>query len=111
MSLFWRVVIVNAALLVGAVVVLVVSPASVSAAPTAAEIEVLVAGTVLVIGVNVLLLRRIFVPLERLTGTMRRVDPHDPGRRVTIRRPAAEVGMRDRVQITRWAIRHGLIEA
>ena len=92
MSLFWRVVIVNAALVVGAVLVLVVTPASVSAAPTAAELEVLVAGTVLVIALNVLLLRRIFVPLERLTGTMRRVDPHDPGRRVTIRKPAAEVG-------------------
>jgi two-component system sensor histidine kinase UhpB len=91
MSLFWRVVIVNVALLVGAVVVLAISPASVSATPTAAEVEVLVLGTALVIGINVLLLRRIFVPLERLTGTMRRVDPHDPGRRVTIRRPAAEV--------------------
>ena len=92
MSLFWRVVIVNAVLLGGAVLVLVVTPASVSSAPTAAEIEVLVAGTLLVIGLNVALLRRIFVPLERLTGTMRRVDPLDPGRRVTIRKPAAEVG-------------------
>jgi two-component system sensor histidine kinase UhpB len=91
MSLFWRVVLVNAALLVGAVVVLAISPASVSAAPTAAEIEVLIAGTALVIGLNVLLLRRIFVPLERLTGTLRRVAPHDPGRRVAIARPAPEV--------------------
>src|SRR4051794_10713434 len=91
MSLFWRVVIVNALVVIGAVLALVVTPASVSATPTAAEIEVLVTGGVLVIVLNVLLLRRIFVPLERLTGTMRRVDPHDPGRRVAIRRPAAEV--------------------
>ncbi|WP_270037799.1 HAMP domain-containing sensor histidine kinase [Solirubrobacter ginsenosidimutans] len=91
MSMFWRVVIVNALVVVGAVLALVVTPASVSATPTAAEIEVLVTGGVLVIVLNVLLLRRIFVPLERLTGTMRRVDPHDPGRRVAIRRPAAEV--------------------
>ena len=63
-----------------------------SAAPTAAEIEVLVAGTALVIALNVLLLRRIFVPLERLTGTMRRVDPHDPGPpRRRSASPAAEV--------------------
>ncbi|MDA0159126.1 sensor histidine kinase [Solirubrobacter ginsenosidimutans] len=89
--MFWRVVIVNALVVVGAVLALVVTPASVSATPTAAEIEVLVTGGVLVIVLNVLLLRRIFVPLERLTGTMRRVDPHDPGRRVAIRRPAAEV--------------------
>ena len=92
MSLFWRVVIVNAALMVGAVVALAISPASVSATPTTAEIEVLFAGTALVIGINVLLLRRVFISLERLTGTMRRVDPLDPGRRVTIRKPAAEVG-------------------
>jgi two-component system sensor histidine kinase UhpB len=91
MSMFWRVAGVNAALLVGAVVVLAISPASVSAAPTAAELEVLIAGTALVIGLNVLLLRPIFVGLERLTGTMRRVDPHDPGRRVALRRPAPEV--------------------
>jgi two-component system sensor histidine kinase UhpB len=92
MSLFWRVVLVNAALVVGAVLVLAVTPASVSAAPTAAEVEVLVAGTALVIGLNVLLLRRIFVGLEQLTSTMRRVDPLDPGRRVVIAKPAAEVG-------------------
>src|SRR3954454_6475 len=91
MSMFWRVVIVNALVVVGAVLALVVTPASVSATPTAAEIEVLVTGGLLVIVLNVLLLRRIFVPLERLTGTMRRVDPHDPGRRVAIRRPAPEV--------------------
>jgi two-component system sensor histidine kinase UhpB len=92
MSLFWRVVAVNAALFVGAVVALALSPARVSSTPTAAEIEVLVAGTGLVIGLNFMLLRRIFVPLERLTGTMRRVDPLDPGRRVAIEKPAAEVG-------------------
>src|SRR3954451_11189290 len=91
MSLFWRVVLMNAGLLILAVVVLVVSPASVSATPTSAELEVLIGGAALVIGLNMLLLRRIFNPLARLTGTMRRVDPHDPGRRVVIKKPAAEV--------------------
>jgi two-component system sensor histidine kinase UhpB len=91
MSLFWRVVLMNAGLLLVAVVVLIISPASISATPTQAEIEVLVGGTALVIALNVLLLRRIFNPLARLTGTMRRVDPHDPGRRVVITKPAAEV--------------------
>ncbi len=38
-----------------------------------------------------MLLRRVFGPLERLTGTMRRVDPHDPGRRVALKKPVAEV--------------------
>jgi two-component system sensor histidine kinase UhpB len=91
MSLFWRVVTMNAGLLILAVLVLIVAPVSVSTTPTAAELEVLIGGTALVIGLNMLLLRRIFTPLARLTGTMRRVDPHDPGRRVVIRRPAPEV--------------------
>jgi two-component system sensor histidine kinase UhpB len=73
------------------VLVLILSPARVSAAPTAAEIEVLIGGTLLVIALNVVLLRRVFGPLERLAGTMRRVDPHDPGRRVTLTKPVAEV--------------------
>ena len=91
MSLFWRVVAINAAVVVAAVLVLIFTPARVSSAPTAAEIEVLIGGTLLVIALNVVLLRRVFGPLERLTGTMRRVDPHDPGRRVTIKKPVAEV--------------------
>jgi two-component system sensor histidine kinase UhpB len=91
MSLFWRVVAVNVALVIGAVLALAVTPVSVSSTPTAAELEVLVIGTALVIVLNVLLLRRLFVPLRRLTGTMRRVDPHDPGRRVVIDKAADEV--------------------
>ena len=62
-----------------------------SAAPTAAEIEVLIGGTALVIALNVLLLRRLFGPLERLTAIMRRVDPLDPGGAGPIDKPAAEV--------------------
>jgi two-component system sensor histidine kinase UhpB len=92
MSLYRRVVVMNVALVVAAVVVLAVSPASVSAIPTAAEIEVLIGGTALVIGLNVFLLRRLFEPLKQLTAIMRRVDPLDPGRRLAVDQPAAEVG-------------------
>jgi HAMP domain-containing protein len=91
MSLFWRVVAINAAVVVAAVLVLILSPARVSSAPTSAEIEVLIGGTLLVIALNVVLLRRVFGPLERLAHTMRRVDPHDPGRRVALKKPVAEV--------------------
>ena len=91
MAMFWRVVAINAAVVIAAVLVLILSPARVSSAPTAAEIEVLIGGTLLVIALNVVLLRRVFGPLERLTGTMRRVDPHDPGRRVALKKPVAEV--------------------
>ena len=81
MSLFWRVVAINAVVMVGAVLALILTPARVSAAPTAAELEVLVGGTALVIALNVLLLRRVFGPLERLTR-------HDAPGRPARSRPA-----------------------
>ncbi len=90
-SLFWRVVAINAGGLVFAALVLALSPATVSTRLTIAEAIVLGAGTLLVIAVNVVLLRRVFGPLERLTELMRRVDPLAPGRRIELERPVAEV--------------------
>src|SRR3954462_8512253 len=89
--MFWRVVAINAAVVVAAVLVLILSPARVSSAPTAAEIEVLVGGALLAIALNVALLRRVLGPLERLAGTMRRVRPAGSGRRVQPRKPFPEV--------------------
>ena len=91
MTLFWRVVAINTGLLLAATVALVLSPATVSATLTLAELAVLAVGIVVVTAVNVLLLRRVFGPLERLAGIMRRVEPAEPGRRITVERPVAEV--------------------
>jgi two-component system, NarL family, sensor histidine kinase UhpB len=90
-SLFWRVVAINAGGLVVAALVLALSPATVSPRLQVAEAIVLAVGTLLVIAVNVVLLRRVFGPLERLTELMRRVDPMAPGRRIELERPVAEV--------------------
>jgi two-component system sensor histidine kinase UhpB len=90
-SLFWRVVAINAGGLVFAALVLALSPATVSSRLTVAEAVVLGLGTLLVIAVNVVLLRRVFGPLEQLTDLMRRVDPLAPGRRIEMARPVAEV--------------------
>ena len=46
----------------------------------------LAVGALVVIAVNVVLLRRVFGPLERLTALMRRVDPLAPGRRIELER-------------------------
>ncbi len=91
MTLFWRVIAINTGLLLAATAALVLSPATVSATLTIAELAVLALGIVLVTAVNVLLLRRVFGPLERLASLMRRVEPSEPGRRITIERPVAEV--------------------
>lgn len=90
-SLYWRVVAINAGGLVLAALVLALSPATVSSRLQVAEAIVLTLGTMLVIAVNVVLLRRVFGPLERLTELMRRVDPLAPGRRIELERPVAEV--------------------
>jgi two-component system, NarL family, sensor histidine kinase UhpB len=90
-SLFSRVVAINAGVLVAAALVLALSPATVSPTLQAAEAIVLAVGTALMISVNLLLLRRVFGPLEQLTALMRRIDPHAPGRRLSLERADAEV--------------------
>jgi two-component system, NarL family, sensor histidine kinase UhpB len=90
-SLFSRVVGINAGVLVAAALVLALSPATVSPTLQVAEAVVLGLGTALMISVNVVLLRRVFGPLERLTALMRRIDPHAPGRRLSLKRADAEV--------------------
>jgi two-component system sensor histidine kinase UhpB len=90
-SLYWRVVAINAGGLVVGALVLALSPATVSTRLTVAEAVMLALGTLLVIGVNVVLLRRVFGPLERLTSLMRKVDPMSPGRRIELEKPVAEV--------------------
>ena len=91
-SLFWRVLTINGAVLLTAALILVFSPATVSATAAAAEVAVLFAGLLVVMSVNFVLLRRVFGPLERLARLMRRVDPMAPGRRIDVDGAAAEVG-------------------
>jgi two-component system, NarL family, sensor histidine kinase UhpB len=91
MSLFLRAVAINAVVLVVAVLVLALSPATVSSTVTAQEWVVLAVGTALVIAVNLVLLRRVFEPLERLEATMERIDPLDPGRRIAVDGPEDEI--------------------
>jgi two-component system sensor histidine kinase UhpB len=90
-SLFWRVVTINGAVLLAAACLLVFTPATVSAPAVAAEVAVLAAGLVLVMAMNFVLLRRAFGPLERLARLMRRVDPMTPGRRIDVDGAAGEV--------------------
>jgi len=90
-SLFRRVVVINAGVLVSAAILLAVSPATVSPSLQLAEAVVLAVGTVLMISVNLVLMWRVFGPLEQLTGLMRRVDPYAPGRRLELARADAEV--------------------
>jgi two-component system sensor histidine kinase UhpB len=89
-TLFWKVFLVNAALMAGAAVALAVSPATVSSPLLLIEGAVLVAGLTVMVLADWVLLRRAFAPFEELKRMMARVDPLKPGERVAISPSHAE---------------------
>jgi two-component system, NarL family, sensor histidine kinase UhpB len=84
MPLFWRVFLANAAILLAGVLVLALTPLSVSKHATVDEIVDLLAGLVLMIVANWLILRPLFRPLERLADQMAEADVLRGGQRVPI---------------------------
>lgn len=74
-SLFWRLLIPNAAILATASVVRMVWPAN-------GSIPSLAGGLAVMVTVNAVVLRRATTPLTRLTTLMGRIDPMRPGERV-----------------------------
>jgi two-component system, NarL family, sensor histidine kinase UhpB len=84
MPLFWRVFLANAAILLAGILVLVLTPLSVSKHKTVPEIIVLLGGLALMIVANWLILRPLFRPLERLAGRMEEADVLRGGQRVPI---------------------------
>src|SRR4029078_5681444 len=83
MPLFWRVFLLNAALLVAAGLLLAFSPARISTPIRVVEESFLAAGVLLLLVVNYALLRPVFKPLERLAQRMQNVDLLRPGGRMT----------------------------
>jgi two-component system sensor histidine kinase UhpB len=84
MTLLWRVFGTNAAVVVLATLVLVVSPVTVSFPIALAELVAVSGGLVAMLVLNLVLLRRTFRPLGRLTSVMRSIDPLRPGERATV---------------------------
>jgi two-component system sensor histidine kinase UhpB len=92
LSLFWRVFLTNAAVLLVGWGVLAFSPATLKSPLALWEGGALgVAGLGVMLVVNLLLLRRVFSPLSRLTALMRRADPLRPGPRIPVYGQDAEV--------------------
>jgi two-component system, NarL family, sensor histidine kinase UhpB len=83
-SLFWRLLVPNIAVLLVAGIVLWLQPAN--GRPLA-----LGGGVLAMTLVNAVLMRRAFAPLGRLTAVMNRIDPLRPGRRVPDEGPESEV--------------------
>jgi two-component system sensor histidine kinase UhpB len=73
-SLFWRLLLVNAALVAGAAAVLAFSPLTVSSPVRPGQALSLLVGVVLLVVANGVVLRRSLAPLQRLVRLMRSVD-------------------------------------
>jgi two-component system sensor histidine kinase UhpB len=86
LALYWRVFAVNAALLTAIAVVLIVTPVTISFPIAFFQAIGVLAGLVVTIAVNALLLRRAFAPLPRLVQRMETVDLLRPGQRLQVRR-------------------------
>ncbi|MFL5859646.1 MAG: histidine kinase [Solirubrobacteraceae bacterium] len=84
MRLFWRVFLANAAILLAGILVLVLTPISVSKQTTLEETIDLLGGLVLMIVANWLILRPLFRPLERLAEHMDEADVLRGGQRVPV---------------------------
>jgi two-component system sensor histidine kinase UhpB len=92
-SLFWRVFLLNAALLVAVGIALAVSPIGISTPTRVVEEAALTGGILLLLGLNYVLLRPAFTPLERLAERMRNVDLLRPGGRLTPTGSSEVVGL------------------
>ncbi|HET8757465.1 MAG TPA: HAMP domain-containing sensor histidine kinase [Solirubrobacteraceae bacterium] len=84
LPLYWRVFATNAAVLFLAFLALVFAPVTVSVPPELTELVVLIAGLVVILAINLVLLRPVFRPLDELAETMRRHDPLSPGARARV---------------------------
>jgi two-component system, NarL family, sensor histidine kinase UhpB len=83
MSLLWWVFLANGAVLVIALLLLTFSPITIDAPIKVGQLALLLAGFVVLLGLNLILLRRVLSPLFRLTEVMSSVDPDRPGRRLS----------------------------
>ena len=85
-SLFWRIFAVNAGLLGLIAVLLVVTPVTLHAPPTLAEVLMILAGLAVTVAANAVLLRRVLSPLGHLARRMQTVDLLRPGQRLQVER-------------------------
>jgi two-component system, NarL family, sensor histidine kinase UhpB len=83
-GLYARVLAVNASILIVAVLLLILTPIRIDPTVTRGQLGVLLAGLVVMLASNAVLLRLSMAPLDRLMGLMRSVDVLQPGRRLDV---------------------------
>jgi two-component system, NarL family, sensor histidine kinase UhpB len=80
-STLWRVFTINALVFGFAVVLLIVSPATISNPTKLSEIEVIAIGLLIALAIDLVLLALVLAPLRRLATLMGAIDPMRPGQR------------------------------
>ncbi|WP_368680579.1 HAMP domain-containing sensor histidine kinase (plasmid) [Rhodococcus opacus] len=84
MSLFWRIFLLNAAVLTAATLLLLIGPATVSTPVALTEALILTAGLAVTLVANAAVLRIGLAPLRRLTRAMTTIDLLRPGPRPAV---------------------------
>ncbi|HKG42766.1 MAG TPA: histidine kinase [Gaiellaceae bacterium] len=84
MSLLWRVFATNAVVIVAAAIALAATPGHVTFPSSAMEAAAALLMLAAVLTANLLLLRPLFEPLQRLAGLMRKIDLLRPGQRLSV---------------------------
>jgi two-component system, NarL family, sensor histidine kinase UhpB len=91
-SLLWWVFLANGSVLVIALLLLTFSPIEIDAPIETGQFALLLAGFVVLVALNLVLLRRVLSPLFQLTELMSSIDPDRPGRRLSGVHPRSAEG-------------------
>jgi two-component system sensor histidine kinase UhpB len=83
LPLLWRAFFASALIMVLAAVLLVVTPVTIHAPATSAQLAIVLGGLALMLLANLWALGRVLAPLRKLTALMARIDPDRPGERIT----------------------------
>jgi two-component system, NarL family, sensor histidine kinase UhpB len=83
LSLLWLAFLANALVLVVALLLLTFSPITIDAPIETGQFALLLAGFLVLLVLNLVLLRRVLAPLIDLTEVMSSIDPDRPGRRLS----------------------------
>lgn len=78
LPLFWTICLINGVVFVVGALVLVLSPARVSADPVPSEVVVIGLGLLVMLATNALLIRRALAPLQRLIGRLEDIEHLEP---------------------------------
>ncbi|HET8565856.1 MAG TPA: HAMP domain-containing sensor histidine kinase [Solirubrobacterales bacterium] len=83
LPLLWRAFIASALIMVAAAALLVVTPVTIHTSVTTGQFAIVLGGLLLMLVANLWSLRKVLAPLRKLTALMARIDPDQPGQRIT----------------------------